>query len=221
MNQTLAMNDALHAYLVQNGIREADILTRLRHETASHRMAKMQIAPEQGQLLSFLVTLIGARRCIEIGSFTGYSALTVALALPDDGELIACDVSEEFTRIARRYWQEAGMEQRIELRLQPAVHTLDELLAQGRAGQFDFAFIDADKTSYPEYYERCLQLVRRGGLIVLDNMFLGGRVAQDPALDDTPSIGVIRKFNAFLQQDARIDYALMPVGDGLTLCRKR
>ncbi|WP_137938127.1 class I SAM-dependent methyltransferase [Chitinivorax sp. B] len=221
MNRTLAMTDTLYAYLLQVGTRESDVLRRLREETAQHRLAKMQIAPEQGQIMSLLARLIGAKRTIEIGVFTGYSTLVTAQALPAGGEIIACDVSDTFTDIAKRYWAEAGVADRIHLHLQPAQVTLDALLANGELGQFDMAFIDADKPGYARYYESCLQLVRPGGVVLLDNMFLGGRVTQDPTLDETPSIGEIRKLNAFLQRDERIDYTLLPIGDGLTICHKR
>lgn len=215
------MTETLHAYLMQVGVRESDIARRLREETAQHRLAKMQIAPEQGQIMSLLAKLIGAKRTIEIGVFTGYSALVMAQALPEDGEIVACDVSDTFTDIAHRYWTEAGVASRIRLHLQPAQITLDALLAAGEHGRFDMAFIDADKPGYAAYYESCLQLIRQGGLILLDNMFLNGRVAQAPALDETPGIDAIRRLNAFLQQDERIDYSLLPIGDGLTVCRKR
>ena len=206
-------------YLRANGVREAPVLARLRAETAKLPMSMMQIAPEQGALLQMLVRLIGARRCIEVGTFTGYSSLAVALALPDDGRITACDVSEEWTQIARRYWSEAGIAGKIDLRLAPAGETLDALIAGGGTGAFDFAFIDADKTGYDAYYERLLQLLRPGGLIVFDNVLWGGSVA-DPA-DRSADTEALRALNAKLATDQRIDLCMVPVGDGFSLCRKR
>jgi caffeoyl-CoA O-methyltransferase len=179
----------------------------------------MQISPEQGQLMALLVELIGARRTLEVGVFTGYSSTVVALALPADGRIVACDVSEEWTGIARRYWKEAGVEQKIELRLQPAVQTLDALLAQGQAGSFDFAFIDADKTSYDAYYERCLTLLRPGGLLAVDNTLWSGAVADNR--DQNESTRAIRQLNAKIAADSRVSASLVPIGDGLYLARKR
>jgi predicted O-methyltransferase YrrM len=179
----------------------------------------MQIAPEQGQLLQLLVRMLGARRCIEVGTYTGYSALAVALALPKSGRIVCCDVSEVWTAIARRFWKKAGVERKIDLRLAPALQTLDALLARGGAGKYDFAFIDADKSNYANYYERCLKLVRRGGLIAADNTLWYGRVA-DPR-DREPDTPYIRAFNRKLLRDRRVDMALVPIGDGLTLARKR
>lgn len=221
MNQTLPLTDKLYRYLINTGLREHPALTALREETASNRMAKMQIAPEQGQLLMFLGQLAGVRRYVEVGVFTGYSSLAMALTIPDDGEILACDMSLEFTTIARRHWRAAGVEQKITLHLRPGMITLQEQLDQGRAGYYDMMFIDADKRVYPEYYELALQLVRPGGLIVLDNMFLGGRVADATFEGETPGVAVIRQLNATLQQDSRVDYCLLPLGDGMTLLRKR
>src|SRR5438105_875650 len=178
----------------------------------------MQISPDQGQLMALLVKLIGARRTLEIGVFTGYSALSVALALPADGQLLACDISDEYTRVGKPFWQQAGVAHKIDLRLGPALQTLDAELARGAAGSYDFAFIDADKTSYDSYYERCLLLVRSGGLITLDNMLWGGSVAR-PA--DSPDTAAIQALNDKLHADARVDVSLVTVGDGLTLARKR
>ena len=206
-------------YLRANGVREASVLARLRAETGKLPMSMMQIAPEQGALLQMLVRLIGARRCIEVGTFTGYSSLAVALALPDDGRIIACDVSEEWTQVARRYWSEAGIAGKIDLRLAPATATLDALIAGGGAGAFDFAFIDADKTGYDVYYERLLQLLRPGGLIVFDNVLWGGSVA-DPA-DRSADTEALRALNSKLATDQRIDLSMVPIGDGFSLCRKR
>ena len=217
--RSIELTDELADYLVEVSVREPDVLRRLREETAGLPDPEMQIGPEQGQLMALLVELIGARRAIEIGTFTGYSALVVALALPEDGRLIACDVSEEWTAIARRYWEEAGVAHKIDLRLAPALQTLDELLDEGSAGTFDFAFIDADKEGYDAYYERCLALLRPGGLIAVDNTLWSGRVA-DPAVDDADT-GAIRAFNDKLKGDARVSLSLVPIGDGLTLARKR
>ena len=194
-------------------------MRRLREETASMEQANMQIGPEQGQFMALLVELIGARSVLEVGTFTGYSALAMAVALPENGALVACDVSEEWTAIGRRYWEEAGVAHKIELRLAPALETLDALLAEGRAGTFDFAFIDADKEGYDAYYERALELVRLGGLIVLDNTLWEGKVA-DPAATDVDT-EAIRAINAKLSLDERVTLSLIPVGDGLTLARKR
>jgi predicted O-methyltransferase YrrM len=179
----------------------------------------MQIGPEQGQFMALLARLVQARRCIEVGVFTGYSSLAVALALPDDGRIVACDVSEEWTSVARRYWREAGVEHKIELVLAPAVQTIDGLVARGEAGQYDLAFIDADKTGYLAYYERVLQLLRPGGLVIVDNTLWNGAVA-DPAVTDDDTVA-LRQFNEHLHRDQRIDLSLVPIGDGLTLARKR
>lgn len=217
--RTIAMDDRLYDYLLAVSLREPDELARLRQETASHRAAGMQISPEQGQFMQLLVRLTGARRAIEVGVFTGYSSLAVALAMPEDGHILACDVSEEYAAIAERYWREAGVAGRIELVLAPALDTLDARLAAGEAGQYDFAFIDADKGNYLAYYERVHQLLRPGGLITIDNTLWDGAVA-DPA-DDKPDTVALRAFNARLKDDARIDLSLVPIGDGLTLARKR
>ncbi len=217
--RTLALDDRLYDYLLAVSLREPEVLRRLREETARHPQAEMQIAPEQGQFMGLLARLIGARKCLDVGVFTGYSALAVALALPFDGRLVACDVSEEFTSIARRYWREAGVEPLIRLHLAPAVRTLESLLGDGEGGTFDFAFIDADKTSYALYFERVLELLRPGGLMAIDNVLWSGKVA-DPALHDA-DIDAIRALNERLLGDERIDLSLLPVGDGLTLARKR
>jgi predicted O-methyltransferase YrrM len=217
--RTKALTDEVYDYLLRVSLREPDVLRRLREETASLEEAAMQIGPEQGQLMALLVELVGARRVLEIGTFTGYSALVVALALPEDGRVVACDVSEEWTGVARRYWKEAGVAHKIELRLAPALETLDELLAEGAMGTFDFAFIDADKEHYADYYERSLELVRRGGLIAIDNVLWSGKVA-DPAVTDADT-EAIRALNARLKHDERVSLSLVPIGDGLTLARKR
>jgi caffeoyl-CoA O-methyltransferase len=207
------------AYLRGVGVREATALAGLRAETARLPHAMMQISPEQGALMQLLVRLIDARRCLEVGVFTGYSALAVALALPDDGRILACDVSEQWTAIGRRHWREAGVAHKIELRLQPALQTLDEQIAAGKSGSFDFAFIDADKSNYPNYYERALTLMRSGGLIAIDNVLWNGAVA-DAKQKDADTVA-IRALNTALHGDERIDLSMVPIGDGLTLARKR
>ena len=219
MPRNVQLTDTLYRYLVDHSVREPAILAELREETAGLPMAGMQIGPDQGQLLALLVKLVGARRCLEVGVFTGYSSLAVALALPPDGRIVACDVSEEWTAIARRYWKKAGVAAKIDLRLAPALGTLDALLAAGEAGRFDFAFIDADKGGYGGYYERCLQLLRAGGLIAVDNTLWSGDVA-DPE-NQKPDTVALRAFNDALHHDERVDLALLPVGDGVTLARKR
>jgi caffeoyl-CoA O-methyltransferase len=218
-NRTLSLDNALYAYLLDASLREHPVLARLRAETARHPHVNMQIAPEQCQFMALLVRLMGARRCLEIGVFTGYSSLAVALALPAEGRIMACDVSEEYTAVARRYWAEAGVAERIELRLAPALETLDALLAAGAAGSYDFAFIDADKEAYAGYYERVLQLLRPGGLVAVDNTLWDGAVA-DPD-DQSADTLAIRAFNESLHRDDRVDLSLVPIGDGLTLARKR
>ena len=215
---TIELDDVLQRYLIDHSLREHPAQAALRAATASHPHAGMQISPEQGQFMALLIRLIGARRALEIGVFTGYSALAVALALPDDGRLLACDISDEYTRVGRPFWQQAGVAQKIDLRLAPALATLDAQLAEGAAGRFDFAFIDADKSGYDAYYERCLLLLRPGGLIAIDNTLWSGAVAR-PAQDaDTAAL---QRLNAKLHLDQRIDLSLLPIGDGLTLARKR
>jgi len=217
-NQTIGLDDQLYRYLQSVSLQEPAILTQLRQETAQQPMSQMQIAPEQGQFMALLVQLMGAKKTLEVGVFTGYSALVVALALPPDGKVVACDVSEEYTAIARRYWQQAGVANKIDLHLAPALETLDQLLAAGQAGTFDFAFIDADKSNYDGYYERSLQLVRSGGLVAIDNVLWSGRVA-DPQVQDNRT-NSIRAFNQKVHEDARVSLSLVPIGDGLTLARK-
>ena len=216
--QTLGLETNLYEYLLSISVRESEILTQLRQETAQHPMGRMQIAPEQGQLMALLVQLLGAKKTLEIGVFTGYSTLVVALALPPAGKVVACDISEEFTAIARRYWQKAGVADKIDLHIGPAMDTLDQLLADGEAGTFDFAFIDADKSNYDGYYERSLQLVRSGGLIAIDNVLWSGRVADSQVQDNRTK--KIRAFNQKLYQDTRVNLSLLPIADGLTLARK-
>jgi predicted O-methyltransferase YrrM len=209
---------AVDNYLATVAVHESQVQQRLRAETAKLPQGGMQIGADQGVLLAFLVRLIGARNAIEIGTFTGYSALCVAGALPPDGRLVCCDVNENWTRIARRHWQEAGVSAKIDLRLAPAQTTLDGLLAGGAAGRFDFAFIDADKAGYDGYYESCLQLVRTGGLIALDNMLWGGAVA-DPT-DQSDDTNALRALNAKIRDDRRVDACLVSIGDGVMLARK-
>jgi caffeoyl-CoA O-methyltransferase len=218
-NSTLGLENQLYDYLLSISLREPDILQKLREETAKHPMGMMQIAPEQGQFMELMVQLMGATKTLEIGVFTGYSSLCVALALPSNGQIIACDVSEEYTAIARRYWEAAGVANKISLQLGPAINTLDKLIAEGQAGTFDFAFIDADKENYEAYFERSLQLVRNGGLIVIDNVLWSGRVA-DPQVQDE-STTAIRTFNDKLRNDPRVTLSVVPIADGLTLALKR
>jgi predicted O-methyltransferase YrrM len=211
--------DAVEHYVNEFFTRETPLQQRLRAETAALPRSRMQIGPDQGALLALLVRLTGTRRALEIGTFTGFSALAVAAALPKEGKLITCDVSEEWTAIARRFWEEAGLSDRIELRMGPAVETLAGLLAEGAAESFDFAFIDADKPSYDAYYEACLRLVRPGGLLAIDNVLWSGRIA-DPAENDEET-AAIRALNQKVRDDARVEACLLTVGDGILLARKR
>jgi predicted O-methyltransferase YrrM len=217
--RSLGLDGKLFEYVVAHGAREHPVLAELRAATAPLRHAGMQIGADQGALMALLVRLIGARRTLEIGVFTGYSALAVALALPPEGRIVACDVSEEWTDIARRHWEKAGVAHKIDLRLARATKTLDALLAAGGAGGYDFAFIDADKSGYAAYYERCLQLVRAGGLIAIDNTLWSGAVIDASKGDEDTE--AIRALNEALHRDERVDVALLTVGDGLTLARKR
>ena len=212
------MTPRLYDYMLQVSLTEPDVLRRLREETAGHQWARMQISPEQGQFMRLLAGLIGAKRAIEVGVFTGYSSLCVALALPADGELIACDVNEEWTAVAERYWREAGVDGRVRLRLGPALDTLKTLLAEEGAASFDFAFIDADKPGYWAYFELCAELVRPGGLIAIDNVLWNGQVA-DPSVID-PDTVAIRDFNNRLSHDRRVEQCMLPIADGLTLARR-
>jgi predicted O-methyltransferase YrrM len=220
-NHTLNLDAVLRQYLLDHSLREHPQQVALRSATRAHPMGGMQISPEQGALMQMLVKLMGARRTLEIGVFTGYSALTVALALPMDGYVLACDVNREFTAIGLPFWDRAGVAHKIDLVLGPALATLDARLARGEAGSYDFAFIDADKPSYDSYFERCLSLVRVGGLIAIDNVLWSGRVARaaDPGQD--PDTAALRQLNAKLHSDERVDLVMVPVGDGLTLARKR
>ena len=219
-NQSIGLSDELYKYLLTNSVREPEILTKLRSATAKHPLANMQISPEQGQLMGLLVSLIGAKKCLEIGVFTGYSTLVVALNLPADGRIIACDVSTEFTSIATEYWQQAGVNDKIDLHIAPALETLDRLLANGEAETFDFAFIDADKNNYAAYYDRSFQLVRQGGLILIDNVLWYGRVA-DPAMNEDRRTQAIKQLNQQIYHDDRVQISLIPIGDGLTIARKK
>jgi predicted O-methyltransferase YrrM len=218
-NRTIGLSDEVYAYLLEHSLREPELLRRLRDETArATEMPNMQIAPEQGQFMALLVQLLGVRRAIEIGTFTGYSSLAVMMALPADARMVCCDVSKEFTDIARRYWSEAGVADRIELRLGPALGTMDELIARGGAGSFDFAFIDADKENYDGYYERALLLLRAGGLIAIDNVLWSGSVADRSNRE--ASTEAIRRINRKVAADRRVSISMVPIGDGLTLARK-
>jgi len=217
--RTLNLDDSLYQYLLDVSLRETPLLKRLRDETAQLPMARWQIAPEQGQFMALLVQLTGAKRILEIGTFTGYSALCMAAAMPEDGHLICCDLPGDYNDIARRYWHEAGLHERIELRLAPALDTLNALERSGRSESFDLIFIDADKGNYPVYLEHALVLVRQGGLILFDNVLWSGRVLeQNPDSVDTRAIQAL---NRTLKRDRRLDLSLLPLGDGLTLCRKR
>ena len=218
MSKFTSLNEQTYDYMTAVSLREPEILRRLREETASHPKSSMQISPDQGQFMALLVQLLGAKKTLEVGVFTGYSSLCVALALPADGRVVACDVSEEFTSIARRYWQEAGVANKITLHLAPALETLDRLLNEGQAGSFDFAFIDADKANYDNYYERALQLVRRGGLIAIDNVLWSGRVADSKNQEDDTN--AIRRFNQNLCRDGRVALSMLSVADGVTLALK-
>ncbi|MFA7096104.1 MAG: class I SAM-dependent methyltransferase [Gammaproteobacteria bacterium] len=217
-NTTFFLPPRLYDYLLSVSLREPEVLRRLRAETARDPKAHMQIAPEQGQFLAFLIRLMGARRVIEVGVYTGYSSLWMALALPEDGRLVACDINERWTSVARRYWAEAGVSEKVELQLAPALETLDGLLAEGQAGTFDFVFVDADKEPCLDYYERALCLLRRGGVVAFDNVLWSGSVA-DPSVKDRAT-AAIRALNDKLRHDPRIAPSLVPIGDGLTLAMK-
>lgn len=217
--RTIPMDDRLYDYLLRVSLRESGLMRRLREETAKMREHGMQVSPEQAQFMAFLVEAMGVRRALEVGVFTGYSSLAVASAMPPDGRLVACDLNEEWTGIARRYWREGGVEDRIDLRLGNAVDTLSQLSREGLGESFDFAFVDADKESYVEYYEKCLTLLRKGGIVAFDNVLWEGRVAKPD--DHSVSTEGIRKLNDHLSRDERITLTMLPIGDGLTLARKR
>jgi predicted O-methyltransferase YrrM len=217
--RSTSVADDVYRYILAVSSREPPVLARLREATAPRAEAEMQISPEQGQFMALLARLIGARHCIEIGTYTGYSALAVAMVLPEDGKLIACDISDEFTRVGKPFWREAGVEGRIDLRVQPALKTLDELLGKGRQNAFDFAFVDADKPNYINYYEKLLQLVRPGGLILADNTLA---VSGAPIIRSNSEIAkALREFNEHVHHDERVDLSLIPIGEGLTLLRRR
>ena len=218
-NRTLNLDDALYNYLLDVSLRETPLLQRLREETAALPVAQWQIAPEQGQFMALLVQLTGARQLLEVGTFTGYSALCMAQALPEDGQLLCCDIDQQYTEIARRYWKEAGVSECIELRLAPAMETLGALVREGRGGSFDLIFVDADKLNYPAYLEHALILVRSGGLILFDNTLWSGRVLE--RTPETADTRAIQSLNRRLKLDQRVDISMLPLGDGLTLCRKR
>jgi predicted O-methyltransferase YrrM len=217
-SRSIQLSENVYSYLIDHSLREPPLLRALRDETSSLSMAMMQISPEQGQLMRLLAELMGASKALEVGTFTGYSSLCVALALPDGGELVACDVSEEWTALGRKYWKLAGVERKIDLRIDPAVKTLESLLPH-RAGDFDFAFIDADKKNYGVYYELCLALLRPGGLLLVDNVLWGGSVA-DPSVQDEDT-EAIRRLNEKICRDDRVLHSMLPVGDGLSLVRKK
>ncbi|MDQ2855904.1 MAG: class I SAM-dependent methyltransferase [Acidobacteriota bacterium] len=219
MSRHFSFDERSYQYLLDTAVREPEVAARLREETHKLANAQMQIAPDQGQFMQLLVQLLRAKKTLEVGVFTGYSALWVALGLPDDGRIIACDVSEEYTAVGRRYWKEAGVEGKIDLRLAPALETLDELITAREQGTFDFAFIDADKSNYENYYERALQLLRAGGLVAIDNTIWSGRVA-DPNEQDEDTVA-IRRLNEKLRHDERVTLVMLTVGDGLTLALKR
>jgi predicted O-methyltransferase YrrM len=216
--RTLGLTDPLHEYLLQVGFREHSALKRVREETPHLPGVHMLLAPEQAHFMALLARLLGVRRYLEIGTYTGYSALAIALALEPDGKVLTCDIDAEITKTAKRHWQQAGVADKIELRLGPALGTLDALVTQGEHGRFDMAFIDADKENLLAYYERCHALVRPAGLILIDNTLWSGSVADDS--DQEPSTEAVRAFNLAVHQDQRVEMVLLPIGDGLTLARK-
>ena len=218
MGKDIGLDNRLYEYLLSVSLREAEVLTKLRQETSQHSASIMQISPLQGQFMALLIKLLAAKKTLDIGVFTGYSSLVVALALPETGKVVACDRDPTATAIARRYWQEAGVEDKIDLRLAPALDTLDKLIEEGHTGSFDFAFIDADKRNYANYYERALTLVRPRGIIAIDNVLWFGSVA-DPKDTDKRTVA-IREFNQKLHQDTRVEISMLPIADGLTLALK-
>ena len=217
--KTINIDEKLYEYLLNNSLREPELLKKLREKTALMPSGLMQISPEQGQFMGLLVRLIGIRRILEIGVFTGYSSLAMALALPEDGTIVACDISEEYTRTARKYWKEANVDARIQLKIGPANETLQELSQDDKLEPFDLVFIDADKGNYSNYYEAGLSLLRKGGLILVDNVLWSGKLA-DPDNQEEDTVD-LPEFNQKLHQDYRIDLSLLPIGDGLTFARKR
>ncbi len=216
---TLCLSENLYEYMKGVSLREPDILRRLRQETARDPMHMMQISQEQGQFMGLLIKILGAARTLEIGVYTGYSSLCVGMALPENGRLVACDISREWTAVARKYWKEAGLSTKIDLRLAPALQSLEKLIRDGESGTYDFAFIDADKENYDGYYEGCLKLLRTGGLIAIDNVFWGGKAAEKDAPDEETR--AIQALNEKIHRDERVDLSMIPIGDGLTLVRKR
>ena len=218
-NRTINMDEKLYSYLLDMGLREPEVLARLREATEAEELSVMRSAPEQGQFMAMLIRLTGARRVIEVGTYTGYATLWMALALPEDGQIITCDISERWSFVARRFWEQAGVQDKVSLYLRPALQTLDELLECDEAASFDFAFIDADKENYELYYERCLQLIRAGGVIVIDNVLWGGSVIDDAKHDSATE--AIRAFNRKLKEDQRIELVMLPVADGMTLALKQ
>ncbi|MEM6251371.1 MAG: class I SAM-dependent methyltransferase [Cyanobacteria bacterium P01_D01_bin.156] len=218
--QLLQLTENLYQYLLSVGVRDNALLQQLREENAQHPRSVMQISPEQGQFMGLLIQLMGVKKALEIGVFTGYSSLIVAMALPDDGQLIACDISDDYTTMAHKYWKQAGVDHKIDLRIAPALETLDHLITEGHSNSFDFAFIDADKSNYDNYYERSLQLVRPGGLIAIDNVLWSGRVAAPPAAHDNRTKR-IDALNQKIHNDERVSISLLPIADGLMLAMKR
>lgn len=217
-NRIIQMTDKLYDYLLEVSLRESKVLAELRKETSKLPMSQMQIAPEQGQFMALLVKLISAKKTLDIGTFTGYSALVVAAALPENGKVITCDIREEWTGIAQKFWDKAGLRQKIDLQLAPALDTLEKLIANKESNTFDFAFVDADKNNYPEYYEKSLQLLRPGGLMAIDNVLQDGRVADPDCKDKITE--TIRQLNKKIHADKRVDISMIPIADGLTLVRK-
>jgi predicted O-methyltransferase YrrM len=218
-NASIGLDERLHAYLLEVGVREHEVLRRLREETAALPQSSMQVAPEEGAFLALLVRILGARKVLEVGTFTGYSSTAMALALPADGRIICCDLSKDWTDVARRAWADAGIADRVDLRLGPALDTLEQLLEAGEAGSFDLAFIDADKANYGGYYEAALRLVRQGGVIAIDNVLWSGRVADPGVTDDDTN--AIRALNDAIASDDRVDVAMLPLADGVTVARVR
>ncbi|MBT9313970.1 class I SAM-dependent methyltransferase [Leptothoe spongobia] len=218
--QVLSLTEDLYNYMLSVGVRDSKLLQQLREENAQHPRAVMQIAPEQGQFMGLLVQLLGVKKALEIGVFTGYSSLIVAMALPEDGQLIACDISDEYTAMARKYWEKAGVAHKVDLRIAPALDTLDQLITEGHSNSFDFAFIDADKSNYDNYYERALQLLRPGGLMAVDNVLWSGRVAEPTAQQDNRTKH-IHALNQKIHADQRVSMSLVPIADGLMLAMKR
>jgi predicted O-methyltransferase YrrM len=216
---SINLSDEVNTYLHSVSLREDPILQQLREETSKHKWGMMQISPEQGQFMALLLKILGAKRVIELGVFSGYSSLVMAMALPADGQIIACDVNEEYTNIAKRYWEQAGVKEKIDLRLAPGLETLEALLSAGEAGTFDFAFVDAVKEEYEDYYKILFELIRAGGVIGFDNVLWNGSVANPEKQSDETN--AIRAFNKYMHKDQRVDISMVPIGDGLTLARKR